>query len=336
MTTPLPDNFTIRAATMDDLEAVVAVLNACAMEEIGKPGWDADEIRRGWQGPQKNMETDTRVVIASGGALVGIADLGDSRPHVQIWATGCVRPEYRGRGIGSALCQWIDRRARQSMSLAPKGARIVLVQWIPGTATAAQELLRAQGYQLVRHDLRMVIEMDEPPPEPALPEGIAIRTFDRSRDLRALIRADNDGFRDHWGHVERPFEDEYRDWVHWIENDPHHDPTLWFLAVEGEEIVGDCMCEPRTAEDPEMGFVDSLAVRRPWRRRGIALALLYHSLGEFYRRGTRKVGLEVDAQSLTGATRLYEKAGMRVERQYTIYEKELRPGKDLSTQSLVD
>ncbi len=94
------------------------------------------------------------------------------------------------------------------------------------------------------------------------------------------------------------------------------------------------LCHPKTAEDPEMGWVDSLGMRRPWRRRGLALVLLHHSFGEFYRRGKCKVGLEVDAQSLTGATRLYEKAGMHVDRQYANYEKELRPGGDLSTQSL--
>ena len=77
-----------------------------------------------------------------------------------------------------------------------------------------------------------------------------------------------------------------------------------------------------------------LSVRRPWRRKGLGMALLYHSFGEFYRRGTRKVGLDVDSQNLTGATRLYERVGMRVNRQYDSYEKELRPGIELSTQSL--
>jgi mycothiol synthase len=42
----------------------------------------------------------------------------------------------------------------------------------------------------------------------------------------------------------------------------------------------------------------------------------------------------VDASSLTGATRLYEKAGMRVLRQFDNYEKELRPGRDVSTQAV--
>jgi mycothiol synthase len=88
------------------------------------------------------------------------------------------------------------------------------------------------------------------------------------------------------------------------------------------------------AEDPEMGWLFGLGVRRPWRRRGLALALLHHCFGELYRRGRRKVSLGVDAQNLTGATRLYERAGMHIQRQHHQYEQELRPGRDLSTQSL--
>jgi ribosomal protein S18 acetylase RimI-like enzyme len=124
--------------------------------------------------------------------------------------------------------------------------------------------------------------------------------------------------------------------VHWIENDPDHDPSLWFLALDGDEIVGMSLCRPKMAEDPGMSYIDTLGVRRPWRRRGVALALLHHSFGELYRRGKRKVSLDVDTQSLTGATRLYEKAGMHVQRQAVTYEKELRPGRDLSTQSVED
>jgi ribosomal protein S18 acetylase RimI-like enzyme len=82
--------------------------------------------------------------------------------------------------------------------------------------------------------------------------------------------------------------------------------------------------------------VNSLSVRRPWRRRGLGLALLQHAFGEFYRRDTMTVALGVDAQSLTGATRLYERAGMHVDRQYAVYEKELRPGRELCTQTVAE
>ena len=334
-TLSLPQHFTSRPATLDDVEAVVDLLNTCSTEQIGKPRSEAHEIRNDWQSPTFNLETDTLVVIAPDGKIVGHAAVWDSAPHVRIYMmAGDVHPEYKGQGIGTALCQWAEERGRQAVLKAPAGTRVALLQDKISTDTTAQELLCKQGYQLARHNFRMVIEMNGPPPDPVVPDGITIRTFVRDQDLCALILADRDAFRDHWGYVEHPFEEEYQEWAHWIDNDPDHDPSLWFLAVDGEEIAGMSLCHPKTVEDPQMGWVESLGVRRPWRRRGLALALLHHSFGEFYRRGKRKVGLEVDTQSLTGALRLYEKAGMHADRQYVMYEKELRPGEDLSTQSL--
>lgn len=81
-----------------------------------------------------------------------------------------------------------------------------------------------------------------------------------------------------------------------------------------------------------MGWVHQLGVRRPWRQRGLGLALLQQSFAALHQRGRLRVGLGVDADSLTGATRLYEKAGMKVVRQYDTYEKELRPGHSISRQ----
>ncbi len=135
---------------------------------------------------------------------------------------------------------------------------------------------------------------------------------------------------------------------------PHVRPYFWgrthpsyagqgiggYLLAWAEERAGEIaamnLCNPQITEDPEMGWVGTLGVRRRWRRRGLAQALLRHAFGEFYRRGTRKVGLAVDAQSLTGATRLYEKVGMHVTRTYTDYEKELRSGEDLTTQEVTE
>jgi ribosomal protein S18 acetylase RimI-like enzyme len=104
--------------------------------------------------------------------------------------------------------------------------------------------------------------------------------------------------------------------------------------MAGDEVAAVALCRARAHEDPEMGFVNTLGVRRPWRRQGLGLALLHHAFGEFYRRGQKRVGLGVDASNLTGATRLYERAGMHVARQFDLYEKEVRPGKELSTQAV--
>jgi ribosomal protein S18 acetylase RimI-like enzyme len=70
-----------------------------------------------------------------------------------------------------------------------------------------------------------------------------------------------------------------------------------------------------------MGWVRGLGVRRGWRGRGLGLALLQHTFGAFYARGRSTVGLGVDAQSPTGATRLYQRAGMRVTEEYETYQK---------------
>jgi mycothiol synthase len=183
----------------------------------------------------------------------------------------------------------------------------------------------------VRYSHQMGIEMNEPPPEPVWPAGITVSRFIPSADnYHAVHTVIEEAFADHWGHL--PIEVEL--WMHWINTDEDHDPSLWFLAMDGSEIAGAALCRPKLTEDPDMGWVAELCVRRPWRRQGIGLALLHHAFGEFYRRGKRKVGLGVDAQSLTGATRLYAKAGMHVARQHILFEKELRPGEELSTQSV--
>ncbi len=326
----------IRPATLDDVEAVVELMNAYSIEQIGKPQFGADEIRADWQRPGFDLETDTQVALEPGGKPVGYLVVWDSAPHVRFFVDGGLHPNYTGQGIGTALCRWAEERVRQSIPKAPLGARVMMWQGPWSTNETAQELLRGQGYQFARYDLDMLIEMNEPPPEPVAPDRLTIRPFIRGQEERAMIQAAREAFKDSWGYVERPFEEEFQEWMYLLDNDPNYDPSLWFVALDEDagEIAGTSFCYPTLVEDPEKGWIFGLSVRRPWRRRGLALALLQVSFGELYRRGKRKVGLGVDAQSLTGATRLYEKAGMHVERQYVVYEKELRPGEELSTQSV--
>jgi len=286
-------------------------------------------------------------MFASNGDLAGYAAVWDNAPHVRLAAEVFVHPNHRGRSVGSFLGRWAEERARQAVPQAPQGTRVALQQTVPSTHTSARSLLERQGYELVRHFFEMVIEMDASPPQPNVPSGIVIRPFVRATEDRALVHVIRDTFQDHWGHVAMPFEEEYADWVHWMDDDPSFDESLWFVAIDGAgdaavgvygvdggQVVGLSLCYDVTGEGPHVGTIENLGVRRPWRRRGIALALLHHSFGELYRRGKTTVTLGVDADSLTGATRLYEKAGMRVQHQYDRYEKELRPGEDLTTQTL--
>ena len=123
-------------------------------------------------------------------------------------------------------------------------------------------------------------------------------------------------------------------WKHWLANDPLTDITCLYMVEEGTQPVASLFNWPRTSDDPRKGWIGSLGVLRPWRKHGLGRALLLHSFQEFKKRGLLRAGLGVDASNLTGALRLYEKAGMHVEQTTLTYEVELQPGKNLMTQTL--
>ena len=161
----------------------------------------------------------------------------------------------------------------------------------------------------------MLVEHEGEPLAPEWPEGFRVGTFE-SGDGPVFHAALDEAFADEWNHVSMPFEQ----WAEHRVNVPDFDPTLWFIVREGDEIAAVLRCD---AERAGAGWIGALGVRRPWRRRGLGLALLRHAFGEFYRRGQRRVGLGVDAENPTGATRLYERAGMHVAYEAAAFKKEL-------------
>lgn len=321
----LPANFLVRTPTMDDLRAVSELIEACDIADYGTPEITQEDLRSSWLGPNFHLETDAWVVSTSEGRVVGYADAED-REHVRIYAFIRVHPDYWGQRIENCLLQLTEARARQHVPLARPDARVSVLNWTSSVNKAAQQLFEQAGYKHVRSNWTMEIEMDKEPLEPAWPEGIKLHPFVPDQDEHAVFEMIDEAFSDHWGYMPEDFEN----WKHWMIEREDFDPSLWFLAVDGNEVAGGALCK----YERDIGWVSQLAVRRPWRRRGLGMALLHHSFGEFYRRGRRKVGLGVDSQNLTGATRLYLQAGMHVARQYDTYEKELRGGVELSTQAI--
>lgn len=321
------ESFTVRPATLGDALEIVNLRNACAVERTGKPATSARAVRGMMEMPGLDLETDTLLARGQQGQLAGLALVQVNPPNPLIFALTEVHPRYWRTGIGATLCRWIEERARRSIPELEAGARVALLQQRLSTDVAGRDLLLGEGYHVARYNFRMVIELEGQPSRPAIPEGITIRPFVRDQEGRALIRALREAFRDNWGYVDRGLELEYERWMHLLDRDPDCNPApFWFVAVDGEEIAGLALCHPEMSEDPDMAWVYVVGVRPAWRRRGIALALLQHSFGALYQWDKRKVSLEVDAENSTGATRLYEKAGMQVERRHETFEKELRPG----------
>jgi mycothiol synthase len=129
-----------------------------------------------------------------------------------------------------------------------------------------------------------------------------------------------DAFMEVWQDTSDPNADTFEEWSHWMTRAETFDPSLWFLAFGDDELAGFAVCRKDT-NDPDAGHVELLGVRRPWRKQGLGLALLLHSFQAFRTRGWTRGTLGVDASSPTGATRLYERAGMRIYRDTLFLER---------------
>lgn len=308
----------IRAPCQEELAAICEMLNACDLADCGRPDSPLDQLRGAWQDRCFHPATDAWLAVTRAGRIAGYASVS-RRFHVRVRADVRIHPAFRGRGIGAHLLSLVEQRARQFVPLAPAGARVTLRAWHHSGNRCARALIEAAGFAGIRHTRVMHMDLPQEPPQPQWPAGIALRPCVPERDVRTVFEAEQEAFRDHWGHLPTPFEVWYQ---RQVASQERFDPLLWFLAWDGEQLAGLALC----GYYQQSGVVDTLGVRRPWRRRGLGMALLRHAFGEFYRRGTADVGLGVDSQSLTGATRLYERAGMRILMGYDLYEKELRPG----------
>jgi GNAT superfamily N-acetyltransferase len=291
-----------------------------------------------WSLPGVQLDEMTLLVYSPDGTLAGYGEFWDiNEPFVRKSLWYRVGPGFSGMGIDEHFISWAEGKARLAVDRAPEGTRVTLQGNSSILDKRMQAVFTRQGYTHNRTGLRMVIDFKEPPAEPEWPEGIRVQTLIRGEDERRVIQAVYDSFSDHWGFVPEPFEAYLGRWLHFMDHNPDLDPALWFIALDGEAVAGMSLCFEKSQDDPGLGWVGTLGVCRPWRKRGLGLALLRHSFCELYRRGQRRVGLGVDADSLTGATRLYLKAGMQPDPNHTylFYEKELRAGIELSTQ-LVD
>ena len=331
----LPAGFTFRAATMDDIPATVEMYNLWAEDAIGYKDTSEEEVRNEWESPDFDPAVNTYLAFTESGTLVGYAEAWtEGATPVRPWLWVRVHPNYQNLGLGTYLTQWAENKASHVLEKLPEDLRVCYELGVDGRVDAAKELFENMGYAPYRSYYQMRIKMDSPPPAPRWADDFVLKPFDPTRDLEAVYRADVDSFKDHHGYIPEPFDVGFPRFRHHFIETENYDPALWFIAYAGDEIAGINICRPYSHEDENMGWVSTLGVRRAWRKRGLGLALLQHSFVEFYKRGKRKVGLGVDASSLTGALRLYEKAGMSVYSQFDKYEKEIRAGKEISVQSI--
>jgi GNAT superfamily N-acetyltransferase len=329
----LPEGLTARPVTLDDLPKYMVLVHACDVEEHGRPITSENDIRTEWTLDEFDLNHSTRAVFTPDGQIVAYGEVWDThKTPVQPYFWARVHPEWREKGLGTALFTWAEDRAHEVFERVPADAKVTLRCGARANDEAANLHLQNMGMISSRESREMLIVMDAAPPAPQWPDGITVTTQAQLNDLRAVYQAIEDSFQDHRGYVPEDVDEAFRRFEHFINNDELIDFSQWWLAMDGDRIAGISLCRPESWEDPTSAYVMELGVLREYRKRGLGLALLHHSFGEYWRMGQPRVTLHVDGSSLTGATRLYERAGMHINRAYNQYDKVLRDGKEYSNQ----
>jgi mycothiol synthase len=231
-------------------------------------------------------------------------------------------PEWRGKGIRRAMLRNNERRIRHIAATDPYEVPSVIETWAAETEIDWNSLLVSEGYKPVRYGFEMVRpNLDEIPNLP-LPSGIEVRPA-LPQHYRRIWDAQAEAFQDHWGATE--WKDE---WFEAWQERPIFNPQLWQVAWDGDEIAGMILNFIDEDENREhhrrRGYTENISVRRPWRRRGLARALLARSLKVLEGHGMTEAALGVDAENISGALGLYESMGFRTVRRHTTYHKPLK------------
>lgn len=301
MSSSLPEPLVVRPATLDDVDAVNELMVAA---DVAVQGWSdgtPDELLMWWR--RNDPEENSWLVLD--GAAVAYGDYFEHGDRAEL--DGYVRPDRKGEGVGTWLIERAEERARvagirrlQTFCLAPDAD--------------TRRLFEHHGFAEARRYYRMLIDLDGAPQEPEWPDGLRVATF-REEDAQAFYGALGEAFAEEWNFVQDPFEE----WRTLRLEAPDFDPTVWFLVWDGDEVAAVLRGERRG----EQGWIGAIGVRPAWRKQGLGLALLRHAFADWFRRGVTTVALGVDAENPTGATRLYERAGMHVGYEAIAFQKEL-------------
>jgi mycothiol synthase len=303
MSSSPPEGFSVRPVMPADAPSVNALVVAADEAVQGWSDSTETDLTGWWR--EVDLEQDSWI-LEDGTSLVGYGVL---YPHGETADLDCyVHPDHKGLGVGTWLLTRSEGRARERDL--PKAHA-----WSLARDEDARRLFELRAFSEVRRYYRMLIDMDGAPPEAEWPEGFTVETFSIEQ-ARAFHAALNEAFADEWNWVPMPFER----WLELRVHAPEAELSLWFIVREGDEIAAVLRGD---AYRFNSGWIGAIGVRKPWRKRGLGLALLQHAFAEFYRRGEKRVALGVDAQNPTGATRLYERAGMQVAYEAIAFEKKL-------------
>jgi mycothiol synthase len=309
----------------EDFPAMVEAINAAKQADQIERSDTVEDVKKNYA-HLVNCDPYQDVLFAEvNGQVVGYSrrtwsiDEGNNlRAYVSF---GFIKPEWRRKGIGRAMLHFNQAGMRAWAQEHPSDMDRYFQSFATDTEVEAERLLISEGYSPVRHSYEMVRPDLNNIPDLPLPEGVEVRPV-RSDQYRLVWEADQEAFQDHWGYV-RGTEEDYQGWL----SNREFQPELWQVAWEGDQIAGMVQNFINREENAEYhrlrGYTEGISTRRPWRKHGLARALIARSLRLLKEKGMVEAGLGVDTQNTSGALRLYEFMGFRPVKRASVYRKRM-------------
>ena len=310
----LPTGVTLRSGSEDpaqDFQQMIELFNAT--KDLLHASWriELQDLKNNYA-CRRNFDPTTQSWFAEkDGQTVGTAECYWFDLPQEGWRAFRIdanwRKEFIGTTLPDILFEMAEAKCREMGAGMETDLQLVFSAWTMKGARARYEVFKAHGYGDIRYFFDMTRDNAKALGKHPLPEGIVIRGAEES-EYRKVFDAINEAFKDHWGHAE-PTDEEFEVW----KKGRHFQPELWKIAWDGDQVCGTVLNYVDEAENKEYnrkrGYTETICVRRKWRGKGIAKAIIAESIRMFTGMGMEECALGVDAKNPSGALKLYQSLG---------------------------
>lgn len=334
------ENYILRAYGASDAQAVADVINKSAIRTVGFKRAVVDSIGNLWAYRFVPFSSERMVAIDKDTVVVGYAYFRSGDGHIVGETGASVHPDHWDKGIGTALLAWAEERAMEDSAEAPQGIRTVLQTICYEAERDVIQLFEDRGFRKVREWRHFVVDMKEQPAVPTLARHLTLREMDLDSDWDIVGPCMDEAFATHWGAIppgsyeivqkEDSQENESGEEEEIAEDTSYSNtPGYCFIILDGDTVAGGVLCNAKLVERVDTGRIGSIFVGPHYRRQGLGRALLLTAFNAFWKNGVRRIILDTDSKSSSNTASLYQGVGMKPYRSEFVYEKEIRPGREV-------